>query len=70
MKTVEYSIKGMTCTGCSSSVKRVLDRQQAIKSAEVSLENEMAKVTYDEHEIDDQQIINLINRLDFKASLK
>lgn len=70
MKTVEYSIKGMTCTGCSGSVKRVLDRQQAVKSAEVSLENQMAVVTYDENEIDDQRIIHLINGLDFQASLK
>jgi copper chaperone len=69
MKTVIYSVKGMTCMGCVGSVKRVLERQKAVDHAEVSLENHMAKVTYDEQLINDELIIKLITNLGYEVEV-
>jgi len=47
METTVIAIKGMTCMGCVSSVKRVLGAVPGVGSAEVSLEKAQAEVTYD-----------------------
>ncbi|MBX9903599.1 MAG: cation transporter [Burkholderiales bacterium] len=47
METTIVPIKGMTCMGCVSSVKRVLSGMAGITQAEVSLEKAQAAVTYD-----------------------
>ena len=47
METTVVPVKGMTCMGCVSSVKRVLGDIAGISHAEVSLEKAQAAVTYD-----------------------
>ncbi len=47
MEKITLPVKGMTCMGCVSSVKRVLGAVQGVGSAEVSLEKAQAEVTYD-----------------------
>jgi copper chaperone len=47
METTVIPVKGMTCMGCVSSVKRVLGGMAGITQAEVSLEKAQAAVTYD-----------------------
>ena len=37
----------MTCTGCAQRVTRVLERVDGVRSADVSLDDELAKVTFD-----------------------
>lgn len=47
METITLPVKGMTCMGCVSSVKRVLGGMAGITQAEVSLEKAQATVIYD-----------------------
>ncbi|MDP1673215.1 MAG: heavy metal-associated domain-containing protein [Burkholderiales bacterium] len=47
METITLPVKGMTCMGCVSSVKRVLGAIPGVGSAEVSLEKAHAEVSYD-----------------------
>jgi copper chaperone len=47
METTVIPVKGMTCMGCVSSVKRVLGNLPGVTQAEVSLEQAQATVTYD-----------------------
>ncbi len=42
-----YHISGMTCQGCVASVKKNLELVDAVKTVEVNLEKEAAKVTMD-----------------------
>ena len=42
--TVNYKIEGMTCNGCVAGVKKKLEALDAIKVAEVSLENKEASL--------------------------
>ena len=46
METVQLNIEGMTCNGCVSSVRNVLQKTSGVGSVEVSLEQNRATVTY------------------------
>ena len=47
METTTIPVRGMTCMGCVSSVKRVLGALDGVTGAEVSLDKAQATVTYD-----------------------
>ena len=49
MKKVEIKIGGMHCEGCSKRLTKVLNNVEGVNMAEVSLENRLAKVEYDEN---------------------
>ncbi len=70
MKTVEYNVTGMTCGGCANSVRRVVSRNKGVTDIEVENMENRVVVTYDESQLDDQTIIDQINRLGFKAAVK
>lgn len=69
MKTIELNIKGMTCNGCKNSVERVLNRQDAVEKAVVDLDKEKAMVSFDDTLLSIDEMIAIIKRLDFKASV-
>ena len=41
-------IEGMHCEGCSKRLTKVLSNVEGVKAVEVSLENKLAKIEYDE----------------------
>lgn len=43
----EFCVLGMTCTGCTQRVAKVLERVDGVRSADVSLDDKLAKVSYD-----------------------
>lgn len=47
METVTIDIKGMTCSGCVASVRRVLQAVAGVRTVEVSLEQGQAVVQYE-----------------------
>lgn len=48
MKKIEIQIEGMHCERCSSRLTKVLNHVEGVKSAEVSLQNKLAQIEYDE----------------------
>lgn len=46
METIQLNIEGMTCNGCVSSVKNVLQTIPGVSSVEVSLEQKRATVIF------------------------
>ena len=48
MKKVEIKIEGMHCEGCSKRLTKVLNNVEGVNNAEVSLENKLANIEYDE----------------------
>ena len=48
MKNIEMKIEGMHCEGCSKRLTKVLSNVEGVKAVEVSLENKLAKIEYDE----------------------
>jgi len=65
MSRIELTINGMTCTGCSSRLQRVLDTTDGIRSASVSLEKKQANIEYDAAEIGPDAIQSVITDAGF-----
>jgi copper chaperone len=49
---VTLMVSGMTCAACARSVKSVLESIKGVQSAQVSLENKQAQVSFDPARVD------------------
>ena len=49
MNKVEIKVEGMHCEGCSKRLTKVLSNVDGVSFAEVSLEDKLAKIEYDEN---------------------
>ncbi len=67
MKEIELKIKGMHCTGCSTRLEKVLNNQDGVEKAKVSLEDAKADITFDENEIGLNEIKEAISDAGFEA---
>lgn len=70
LKTVHLIISGMVCASCSAAVERVLQRHAGITSAIVNLVMNSAEVTYDTSLIKLPEILSLIDKAGYQASVK
>ena len=61
------NITGMTCSGCSDRVTRVLEATPGVLKADISHENNSGVVTTSP-EVSMSQVIELINSIGFEAS--
>lgn len=67
---VVVAIEGMSCAGCAAGIKAMLKRTPGVVSAEVSYENKEAVVDFNPAETSREKIIEVINNLGYKASVK
>ena len=63
----KLSIQGMTCGGCSSRVKRVLEQNPEVVNANVSFESNSGVITTTE-KLTTEQLIIIVNNTGFIAS--
>lgn len=68
METAVVPVKGMTCMGCVSGVKRVLGGIAGVTAAEVSLEKAQATVSYDSSKTSLQAIKDAITDAGYDAA--
>lgn len=68
MKKIMLKIEGMTCSACSSSLEKFLNKQEEINSASVNLLLNYAEVQYDETKIDMKGIENYVSKIGFKSA--
>lgn len=66
-ETVEFSVEGMTCGGCSGKVSACIIELEGIEDAEVSLEDGKAVVTFDASATNANSIIAAIEKVGFTA---
>ena len=60
----EMSIYGMTCqVGCAAYIDEELEKVSGVVSADVSFENKLASITYDNSLISEHDIVSTINSL-------
>ncbi|EGD60670.1 hypothetical protein Y88_1751 [Novosphingobium nitrogenifigens DSM 19370] len=52
MSHIQLTVEGMTCTGCSNRLKRVLEGEDGVQSADVVLETKQVSVDFDSAVID------------------
>ncbi|WP_106827903.1 heavy metal translocating P-type ATPase [Parabacteroides pacaensis] len=60
MKTVKIGIEGMHCASCVSRVEQALNKVPGISKATVNLATEQAAITYNEKEISQEQIKQVV----------
>lgn len=68
METTELKIEGMTCGGCVKSVTRVLTGVAGVASAEASLEEGRARVTFDPGRTGVEALKQIVERAGYKAA--
>ena len=56
MENIVLKIKGMHCTSCSTRLEKVLNNQDGIEEAHVSLESANAEIKYNEEQISIDEI--------------
>ncbi|MGI9067947.1 MAG: heavy-metal-associated domain-containing protein [Pyrinomonadaceae bacterium] len=67
---VVIAIEGMHCGGCASGVKAMLKRTPGVVSADVSFEQKEAKIEFDSSATSREKIVDAINNMGYKASVK
>ncbi len=63
------NINGMTCLGCVSSVKNVLERIAGVNGVDVSLENEQVTIQYDAEKTNVNQFKEAIMEAGFEINI-
>ena len=67
---VVISIEGMHCSSCASGIKATLKRTLGVISVDVSYPKKEAVVNYDSQKTTPAKIVEAINNLGYKASVK
>ena len=70
MQTFSFDISGMTCGGCTCSVKRALSKIDGVSHAEVTLSPSVATVVADPSRVTSTQIEAAITGLGYLAKAR
>jgi copper chaperone CopZ len=68
MKTATFTIEGMHCDGCASTIKALLDRQPGVQMATVSFAERQVRILYDSNAIDDDRLVAAIEKPGFRVA--
>lgn len=68
-KDATLDIKGMTCASCVNRVERALKKDERVLEASVNLATEKASVKYDDSKIKLDEILALVSRIGYEASV-
>jgi copper chaperone len=68
MQTATLNIYGMSCNGCVQSVKNALLRTAGVSTADVSLEENKAQVTFDEQTTNPAALAEAVSEAGYEAS--
>ena len=58
----------MRCTGCSTRLEKVLNNVDGVEDAKVSLEEKKADIKYDETQVSEKELIDVVEDAGFKAN--
>jgi copper chaperone CopZ len=67
MKTATFTIEGMHCDGCASTIKTLIERQPGVQIATVSFAERQARVLYDPSAIDEDRLVAAIEKPGFRV---
>ena len=68
MKTATFTIEGMHCDGCASTIKALLDRQPGVQMATVSFASRQARILYDPTATDEPRLVAAIEKPGFRVA--
>lgn len=67
IRTTQFNIKGMTCTGCEEHVNHEVNKLDGIISSNASYKNGYAIIRYDETKVSETEIEQAINSTGYKV---
>jgi copper chaperone len=65
--TATIKVKEMTCESCGAAVKKALTSTKGVKDADVSLEMGTATVVYEDSQVTEKQLANVIKKAQSEA---
>ena len=68
METINWTISGMHCNGCSARFQKVLIGKTEVQSAEVSFAEKQASLEYDSALITADQLQQAVEKAGFEIS--
>ncbi len=69
-KTVTLTVKGWTCGSCASATRIALKKTEGVEAVKTDLEKAETTVTYDDAKTTVDKIVQAIERLGYKATVK
>ncbi len=70
MQSVVLKIQGMHCGGCAQSIKRLLEREPGVESAEVSFEAGEARVRFDPSRVAAERLVSVLEPPGYQAKIQ
>jgi len=67
MKTITLKIDGMHCEGCAARLITLLEKEPGVRDAGMSFLTGKGRITYNSHAVEEQRVIEVINRAGFEA---
>lgn len=67
MKKIKLKIEGMHCTSCAMNIDGELEDTEGVKSANTNYANQYTEVEFDEGEINEAKIIEIVNNIGYTA---
>ncbi len=67
MKSVTLKIEGLRCNGCAENVKAVISAEPGVRGASVSHAEGEARILYDPHATNEEQLVRLIERAGYRV---
>lgn len=65
-----YNIEGMHCAACSAAIERISRKLPGVESADVNLPMKTLSITYDETQLNSEDIVLKIEKAGFEARLR
>jgi len=69
MKKLELQISGMHCASCAAIINKALSKAKGIKESNVNFSTSKATLSFDETQISEEELINIVKDKGYKASL-
>ncbi len=70
MQSVRLKIQGMHCGGCAQSIKRLLEREPGVASAQVSFESGEAQVQFDPARVQPERLVSVLGPPGYQAQIQ
>ena len=67
METAIFKIEGMNCDACANSIKNLVEKEPGVQMASVSYCDRQARVLFDPKSINEEQLVNAIQKPGFRV---
>jgi len=67
MKTTVFRIEGMNCDACANTIKTLVEKEPGVQMASVSYSDRKARVLFDPKSIEEEHLVNTIQKPGFRV---